>query len=318
MAKDLSPTLDPGATSAAIRRDLQLKFRPVKWQWTGLMFIAPALALVLVFFVIPLGMAAWMSLHNWPLLGTAKFIGLDNYRAMFSDAHFGRALIFTGKYAFWVTIAIFCVAFPLALFVDASKRFVNVFRTSFFLPSIVGFATSCLLWVWLLNPDLGLFSVVLQKLGLASKPVQFIQNYDLAFISIILIVTWRAAGFTMLLLLTGIQAIPQDIQEAARIDGATGVQRFFLITLPLIRRTLLLSMILSITGSILAFDQFYIITMGGPRNQTMTAVYQIYRNSFISFKLGYGAALSIALMLILIAFTLFQFLVLREKKGWRS
>ena len=307
--------LDPHSTSADLRGRLKKKFGAKKSQWAGLLFVAPALVLVLVFFIIPLGMAAWMSLHNWPLLGKPSFIGLGNYRTLLGDASFHRALIFTGKYAFWVTLAIFCVAFPLALFVDASKRFVNIFRTSFFLPSIVGFATSCLLWVWLLNPDLGLFSVALQRLGIVSKPVQFIQNYDMAFISILVIVTWRAAGFTMLLLLTGIQGIPGDIQEAARIDGATGTQRFFHITLPLIRRTLLMSMILSITGSILAFDQFYIITMGGPRNQTMTAVYQIYRNSFISFKLGYGAALSIALMLILVAFTLFQFLILRERKG---
>lgn len=306
---------DSRSTSANIRLALRKKFGAEKSQWAGLFFIAPALLLVLAFFIIPLAMAAWMSLHNWPLLGSPAYIGLGNYRALLSDANFHRALIFTGKYAFWVTVCIFCVAFPLALFVDASKRFVNVFRTSFFLPSIVGFATSCLLWVWLLNPDLGLFSVALQRLGLADGPVQFIQSYDMAFISILAIVTWRGSGFTMLLLLTGIQSIPNEIQEAARIDGATGWQRFFLITLPLIRRTLLLSMILSITGSILAFDQFYIITMGGPRNQTMTAVYQIYRNSFISFKLGYGAALSIVLMLILVAFTLFQFLVLRERKG---
>lgn len=315
MSSTTARSLDPRTTSADLRKNLKKKFGGTKSQWTGLFFILPALVLVAVFFLIPLIMAGWMSLHNWPLLGKPSFIGLANYRQLLSDANFHRSLIFTGKYAFWVTVAIFCVAFPLALFVDASKRFVNIFRTSFFLPSIVGFATSCLLWVWLLNPDLGLFSVALQRLGLVSKPVQFIQNYDMAFISILIIVTWRAAGFTMLLLLTGIQGIPHDIQEAARIDGASGRQRFFLITLPLIRRTLLLSLILSITGSILAFDQFYIITMGGPRNQTMTAVYQIYRNSFISFKLGYGAAMSIVLMLILVAFTLFQFLVLRERKG---
>ena len=315
MSSTTVPDLDPRTTSADLRKKLKKKFGVTKSQWTGLFFIAPALLLVLVFFITPLIMAGWMSLHNWPLLGKPSFIGLANYRQLLTDTSFHRSLIFTGKYAFWVTAAIFCIAFPLALFVDASKRFVNIFRTSFFLPSIVGFATSCLLWVWLLNPDLGLFSVLLQRLGLASKPVQFIQNYNMAFISILIMVTWRAAGFTMLLLLTGIQGIPHDIQEAARIDGASGRQRFFLITLPLIRRTLLLSLILSITGSILAFDQFYIITMGGPRNQTMTAVYQIYRNSFISFKLGYGAAMSIVLMLILIAFTLFQFLVLRERKG---
>jgi multiple sugar transport system permease protein len=159
-----------------------------------------------------------------------------------------------------------------------------------------------------------LFSVALQRLGITSRPIQFIQNYDVAFLSILVIVTWRASGFTMLLLLTGIQSIPLDVQEAARIDGASCWQRFRLVTLPLIRRTLSLAMIMSITGSILAFDQFYIITMGAPRNMTITAVYHIYRTSFISFRLGYGSALSVVLMVILIVFTLFQFFFLRGRK----
>ena len=256
----------------------------------------------------------WMSLHNWPLLGEPKFIGLDNYLRLASDRNFLNALVFTGKYTVVVTIAIFIVAFPLALFVDAKTRLTGFFRTSYFLPSVVGFATSCLLWVWLLSPDNGLFSVALQRLGLVDKPVQFVANYHLVFMSIIVMVVWRMAGFTMLLLLIGIQAIPGEIQEAARIDGATAWQRFRLVTLPLMKRTLALTLVMSIAGSILAFDQFYIITMGGPRRQTMTAVYQIYNNSFISFRLGYGAAMSVVLMLILVAFTILQLYFLRSKE----
>lgn len=306
--------LDPAATSADIRDRLKRKYPPPKSQWVALVFIAPALVLVLVFFIVPLVMAIWMSLHNWPLMGSPKFIGLTNYIRLASDKNFLNSLIFTGKYTVLVTIAIFVVAFPLAIFVDNKTRLTGFFRTSYFLPSVVGFATSCLLWVWLLSPDNGLFSVALQRLGLVDKPIQFIANYHLAFMSIIIMVVWRMAGFTMLLLLTGIQAIPHDIHEAARIDGATAWQRFRLVTLPLMKRTLALTMVMSIAGSILAFDQFYIITLGGPRKQTMTAVYQIYNNSFISFKLGYGAAMSVVLMLILVAFTILQLYILRSKE----
>lgn len=306
--------LDPAATSADLRDRLGRKYPPAKSQWMALAFIAPALVLVAVFFLAPLVMAVWMSLHNWPLMGSPKFIGLTNYVRLASDKNFLNSLLFTGKYTFWVTIAIFAVAFPLALFVDRKSRLIGFFRTSYFLPSVVGFATSCLLWVWLLSPDNGLFSVLAQRLGWADKPVQFIASYDLAFFSIIVMVVWRMAGFTMLLLLTGIQAIPHDIQEAARIDGAGSWQRFRLVTLPLMKRTLALTMVMSIAGSILAFDQFYIITLGGPRKQTMTAVYQIYNNSFISFKLGYGAAMSVVLMLILAALTVLQLYVLRNKE----
>ncbi len=314
MSAESPDELAAGTTSADVREHLKRKYPPPKSQWVALLFITPALILVAVFFLIPLVMAVWMSLHNWPLMGEHKFIGFENYLRLASDKQFLNALLFTGQYTFWVTIAIFAVAFPLALFVDRKSRLTGFFRTSYFLPSVVGFATSCLLWVWLLSPDNGLFSVVLQRLGIVDKPVQFIANYHLAFISIIIMVVWRMAGFTMLLLLTGIQAIPHEIQEAARIDGASGWQRFTQVTLPLMKRTLALTLVMSVAGSILAFDQFYIITLGGPRRQTMTVVYQIYNNSFISFKLGYGAAMSVAVMLILLALTALQLFVLRNKE----
>ena len=302
------------STSADIRGRLKRLYPPPKSQWVALLFIAPALAFVLFFFVVPLVMSAWMSLHNWPLMGEIKYIGLTNYRRLFSDTQFMNSLIFTFKYTFWVTLAIFAIAFPLALFVERPRPGVGFFRVSFFLPAVVGFATSCLLWVWLLSPESGLFSVALQRLGLVDKPINFIGSYNLAFISIIVMVVWRMSGFTMLLLLTGLQAIPQEINEATRIDGASWLQRIRLVTLPLMRRTLALTLVMSITGSILAFDQFYIITLGGPRRQTMTAVYHMYNTSFISFKLGYGAAMSMIIMLILVVFTIIQLFVLRSRE----
>ena len=302
------------ATSAAIRNKLKLKYPPKKSQWIALVFIAPSLIMVSVFFLAPLIMDIYMSFFKWPLMGTPKFVGFRNYIRLASDKEFINALIFTGKYTFWVTIAIFAVAFPLALFVEKPMRLTGFFRTSYFLPAVVGFATACILWVWLLNPDMGLLSVVIQRLGITDKPVQFIADYDLAFFSIIIIVVWRMAGFTMLLLLTGIQAIPGEVHEAARIDGATGWQRFRLVTLPLMKRTLALTLIMSITGSILAFDQFYIVTLGGPRKQTMSLVYEVYQKSFISFRLGYGASISVIIMIILIMFTLAQLYILRNKE----
>ena len=313
-ARERTHDLD-AASSADVRQRLKRIYPPPKSQWVGLLFITPAVLLVAVFFLVPLFMAIWMSLHDWPLMGQVRFVGLRNYSRLLSDKQFISSLVFTAKYTFWITIAIFAVAFPLALFVEYPRRWVGFFRTSYFLPSVVGFATSCLLWVWLLSTDNGLFSIALQRLGIVDKPVPFIGNYELAFLSIIVMVVWRMAGFTMLLLLTGMQAIPRDIHEAARIDGASFGQRFRLVTLPLMRRTLSLTLIMSITGSILAFDQFYIITLGGPRNQTMTAVYQIYRNSFISFKLGYGAAMSVVLMLLLIVFTVIQLYMFRSREG---
>ncbi|WP_192179548.1 carbohydrate ABC transporter permease [Mesorhizobium amorphae] len=284
-------------------------------QWVGLLYVAPAVALVTVFFIIPLGMTAWMSLHNWPLMGEHSFIGLANYWAILRDTRFWNALRFTGWYTLVVTVAIFAVAFPLALFIERPRRLTGFYRTSFFMPAVIGFASASLLWSWLLNVDSGLFSPAAFDLGLTEKKVNLLATFQPAFWSIIAMVVWKVAGFTMIILMTGLQSIPSELQEAAMIDGAGPFARFRAITLPLMRRTLALALILSVAGSILAFDQFYIILRGGPRNQTLTAVYWIFNQSFVSFKLGYGAALSMILLAILVALSTIQLWLLRKPEG---
>lgn len=289
--------------------------RSTRAQLMGLLYIAPAIVLVLVFFLIPLGMTAWMSLHNWPLLGAPRFIGLANYFAILRDSRFYGALGFTFYYTIIVTIAIFAAAFPLALFVEKPRPGISFYRTAFFMPVVVGFASASLLWSWLLNVDSGLFSPAAQSLGITEGRVNLLATFQPAFWSIIAMVVWKVAGFTMVILMTGLQSIPGELHEAAKIDGAGPLARFRLVTLPLMRRTLALALVLSVAGSILAFDQFYIILRGGPANQTLTAVYWIFNQSFVSFKLGYGAALSMVLLVILVILSLIQLRVLRNPEG---
>jgi len=282
-----------------------------KTGWSGLLYIAPAMALVTMFFVIPVLFTVWMSLHRWPLLGSPSWIGLRNYTRIFADARFFTALGFTAHYTVIVTIAIFAVAFPLALFVEKPRPLVSTYRTIIFLPVVVGLASASLLWVWLGNVDSGLFSPLFEMLGLTQGRLNLFATFDTAFLTIIVMVVWKIAGFTMVILLTGLQAIPAELTEAARIDGARRWQRFRHLTLPLMRKTLALALILSITGSILAFDQFYIMTSGGPQNRMISVVYYIFNQSFVSFNLGYGAALSIALLAILVVISIVQLWLLK-------
>ncbi|MDX0403461.1 ABC transporter permease subunit [Sinorhizobium medicae] len=279
--------------------------------WRGLVYIAPAMGLVTIFFVLPVLFTLWMSLHKWPLLGEPAWIGLRNYTRMFTDARFFNALGFTAHYTLIVTIAIFAVAFPLALFVEKQRPLVSLYRTIVFLPVVVGLASASLLWVWLANVDSGLFAPLFDMLGLTAGRINLLAKFDTAFMTIIVMVVWKIAGFTMIILLTGLQAIPTELTEAARIDGAGGWQRFRHLTLPLMRRTMALALILSVTGSILAFDQFYIMTSGGPQNKMISVVYYIFNQSFVSFNLGYGAALSIALLLILVTLSVVQLWLLK-------
>ncbi|KQS83178.1 MULTISPECIES: carbohydrate ABC transporter permease [unclassified Rhizobium] len=279
--------------------------------WRGLVYIAPAMALVILFFVMPVIFTGWMSLHNWPLMGGTRWIGFKNYVRMFNDARFLSALQFTAYYTVIVTIAIFAVAFPLAIFVEKQRRFVSAYRTIIFLPVVVGLATASLLWVWLSNVDSGFIGPALKALGWVDKSPNLLATFDSAFLTIIIMVVWKIAGFTMIILLTGLQAIPSELTEAACIDGAGRWQRFRHLTLPLMRKTIALALIISVTGSILAFDQFYIMTSGGPQNRMISVVYYIFNQSFVSFNLGYGAALSIALLAILVAISIVQLWLLR-------
>jgi multiple sugar transport system permease protein len=269
------------------------------------------MALVIVFFIVPVLFTGWMSLHNWPLMGASRWIGFNNYIRMFNDTRFMSALNFTAYYTVIVTIAIFAIAFPLAIFVEKERRFVSTYRTVIFLPVVVGLASASLLWVWLANVDSGFIGPALKALGLVDKGPNLLATFDSAFLTIIIMVVWKIAGFTMIILLTGLQAIPAELTEAARIDGAGRWQRFRHLTLPLMRRTIALALIVSITGSILAFDQFYIMTSGGPQNRMISVVYYIFNQSFVSFNLGYGAALSIALLAILVVISVAQLWLLR-------
>lgn len=313
IAHQAAPVLSPGLAHAAPRR----RRRRSRRDWSGLFYVAPALALVLVFFVVPLGMTAWMSLHNWPLLGVPRWIGLANYKALWNDRNFWNALAFTVRYTLAATVGLLGVGLALALLVEKPRRMAGAYRTAFFLPVVIGFASASLLWAWLSNVDSGLFSPLIERLGVTQGRVNILASFEPAFWSVTAMVIWKMAGFYMVILMSGLQSIPADFTEAARIDGAGTLQRFRFITLPLVRRPFALALILCVSGSMLAFDQFYIILAGGPQNRTITAVYWIFSQSFVSFRLGYGAALSMVLLAILVILSLIQLRLLRDREDAR-
>jgi multiple sugar transport system permease protein len=277
------------------------------------LLVTPALAFVTVFFLAPLALMIWMSLHKWPLLGHTSWVGLGNYKAMVTDPVFLRSLGFTAEYTAIITPILIVVGFGLALLVRQQRRGVGFFRTVFFLPYVIGFAAASYLWVWLLDPGVGLFDKFLQDIGVSHSPVVWLSSSTSALFAVVMMIVWKTVGFTMLLFMSGLQGIPDDVQEAASVDGAGRWVTLRRVTLPLLRRTIALTVILAVVGSVLAFDQFYILTNGGPNNQTLTVVYWIYNSSFVNFQLGYGAAMSVVLMLILVTITAVQLYLLRDQ-----
>ncbi|WP_440902584.1 carbohydrate ABC transporter permease [Actinosynnema sp.] len=281
---------------------------------TGIVYATPLAVVVAVFFVVPLGLVAWMSLHRWPLLGKPALNAPDNYtRAVDSDL-LRTAALFTLKYTVITTVLLFVVAFGLALLVQQRRRGVGFFRTAYYLPMAVGFASASLLFLGLLSDEIGPVDDLLSWLGLLDGHVSWTSGSpESALGSAVLLVLWRFAGFTMLILLTGLQAIPVDVYEAARVDGATRWQAFRGITLPLMRPTIALVLTILVTGSLLAFDQFWILTRGGPDNSTTSVVMVIYREAFVRFDLGSAAGTSVVLLVALVAVSAVQLGVLRRR-----
>ncbi len=284
----------------------------VRRQASGLFFVLPAVVLVTTFFFIPLVLAAWVSLHDWPLFGAHTFLGIDNYVDLWSDDDFWSSLWFTTRYAVLVTPCIFVLGFVLALLLHRPRRGVAVFRTLFILPYVVGFGAACLLWYYLLNDQFGIINATLRSLGLLDGSLIWLAEYDTSMMIILAMVVWKTAGGTMLLLLIGMQAIPEDVYEAAALDGAGGWTRLRTITMPLLKRTFALALVLSVTGSYLAFDQFYILTRGGPQNETVTIVFLITTTAFNAFDVGYASTISIVLLGLLIVLSSVQLYLLRD------
>lgn len=278
----------------------------------GLAMASPALVLITVFFLVPLVLTFWMSLHNWPLLGRARFVGLDNYTRAVGDELFLRSLQFTLLYTAVITPVLLVLGLVLALLVRRPGRGARFFQSVYFMPVCIGLASGSFLWLYLGQSQIGPLFDLLRRLGVVDADDNLFAGRATALSLVIAMVTWKVVGLQMLLLLSGLQSIPDEVVEAARIDGAGRRQIFRYVTLPLLRPTLALVLVFSVAGSLLAFDQFFIMTGGGPSNSTITAVYQIYRISFNSFRLGYGAALSVLLMVVLAAVSAAQMLLLRN------
>jgi multiple sugar transport system permease protein len=290
-------------------------YRSKRSRLVGFAYLAPALAFVLAFTVYPLGQMMWMSLHNWSLLTPPVFVGLDNYERVFDDRQFWVSFLFTLKYTALITPVLIVGGYLLALLTAHNSPLRKVTRTVVFVPVVIGLGVSSLLWYWLFSADFGLVNRALIDLHLVSGPVLWLGvDADMSNLAISTSVVWKVIGFGMILFVGAIQAVPTEITEASMVDGAGYWQRVGRVILPLTLRTVLLVTLLSVIGSLLAFDQFYIMTAGQPQNETATSVFYVYLNSFPYLKLGYGAALSMVLAVTILAFTVVQLLLARRSE----
>ena len=290
------------------------RVRRARRRLTGVLLVAPAAILIAGIFVVPLVLDGWMSLSNWPLLGTHSFVGLSNYRALFADPGVRHAFAFTAIFTVIIVPLVFLAGLVLASFLQHSRPGVAVFRAAIIAPVTVGFATASYLWLSLLDPSTGIFDRILVDLHLVSHGVNFLDTSALALLMVVIVTVWKLAGFAMIIFINGLQSVPVELEDAARIDGAGRVRIMWNIKLPLMRRSIVLATVFVALAGFLSFDQFYILTGGAPNDSTITAVYRIYDTAFIQGNLGYASAVSVALLVLVLVITGLE-LVLLPKRG---
>ncbi len=277
-----------------------------KFKLSHFIFILPAIILNLIFFLYPLGKVGFMSLHEWPILGDQIFIGIDNYINLFQDEMFWNSLGFTFRYTLMVTPPIFILGFILAMLVKKELPGTTFFRSIYFLPVVISMVSSSLMWLWIYNDLYGILNYYLLRFGIIEQAIVWMGQARTSLPAITFMIVWKMTGFTMVILLAGLQSISEELYEASEVDGASFWQQIRYITLPLLKPTIGLALVISVIGSVLAFEQFLIMTGGGPAQSTTTAVHRIYNISFGHFRLGYGAAMTIILLIILFVLSLLQ------------
>lgn len=282
-------------------------------RWGGYLYLCPYLVLFAAFVVYPFFYGLGLSLLQWELLSgaPAKFVGLQNYQEAVNDPYFWKALWATVRFVVMITPLTVVGALLLALGLHAIKGpRQGFYRTLYFIPTLISITVVGILWRWFYTSEFGLFAALLQKIHLS---IPFISDSRLAMKSIVVMTLWWTIGGPMVILLAGLQQIPPQYFEAAEIDGAGSLAKFRHVTLPQLRPVLLFVFVMNLIGSFQVFGQTFIVTWGGPELSTRVLVQYIYETAFQRYRMGYGAAMSWLLFVIVLVMSVAQFRLMREK-----
>jgi multiple sugar transport system permease protein len=275
----------------------------------GYLFLAPMFLLLVVFKFIPMVQACYLSLTSYDLLSPPRFVGLRNYVSLLEDPLFHQSVSVTAYYVFGTCVLIWFLSLGMALVFNAPLPAKNVLRTMYFIPAIVPVVVYAIIWLFMFHPY-GLLNVALHAVGLPA--VHWLSDTRAVLPGFILAALWRFVPYFMIIYLAGLQAIPHEFYEAAAIDGAAGVQAFRFVTLPLLRPTILLVIVISLILMSKVFTNVLIITGGGPDGATRVLSLFIYQTGFQFFKMGLASAASIFLLFGTMTFTLLQLRLFRD------
>ena len=284
-----------------------------RWRTLGwvLFFLAPSAVPLVLFTAVPMISSVWVSLHQWNLISPMKWVGLDNYSTLLTDPGTRTVFLHTLLYCLGYLPLVFAGGLGLALALNQKLPGRSFFRAAYFLPVVTSWVVVALVWKWLLNPTNGLVNTLLGTVGLPQPGWWTDPNWALP--AVILSSAWKDLGFVMVILLAGLQAIPQDVLEAAWADGANGWQRFWRITLPLLSPSTFFVIVISLINGFQVFDQVYVMTGGGPSGSSQVVVGQIYDLTFRYGRAGEASALSWILFAVILLITAVQ---IRGQRRW--
>lgn len=294
---------EKGATGMQQVREIHVH-RKGKWNRNaraGFLFVLPAILGFMMFCTIPIVYSGYLSFTDWNVFKAPKLIGFKNYVKIFTNDYlFTEAIAATFKFALGSTVFSSIYAFLLALLLNADVKGRSVFRTIFYLPSIVPAVANCMLWSWLYNKDFGLFNSILMAVGIPKQ--SFIAGQGSVIPSLIFMSMW-GCGSTMIIYLAGIQGVPQQLKEAVRIDGGNYWHELINVTIPMVSPTIFFNVLMGLIGSFQAFNQAFLMTGGGPNNKSLFYSYYLYSTAFKQNKMGYACALGWVMFIIMILFT---------------
>ncbi|OLP52802.1 ABC transporter permease [Rhizobium rhizosphaerae] len=278
--------------------------------------LAPAVILMTVFLIAPFILSFWTAMTNQPLVPRptpVRFVGLANFIRIFNDPLFWTALWNVTRFTLWI-IPVQCgLAFLTALLLHQKIPFRNLFRGLFFLPAITSMVVVCVIWATLFQYPTGPFNQILGFLSFGTiQPIDWLGDPNWAMVSIVLLSAWQAYGFQMIIYLAGLQGISEELYDAARIDGANALQRFWHVTMPGLRPTHVFVLVITTIQAFKLYTQVAILTQGGPKNSTETVVHYMVRIGYEEQKLGYASAVSVILFLIVLVIALLQRFLLRR------
>jgi multiple sugar transport system permease protein len=286
---------------------------PLSERWGGLLFVAPFLVLFAFFLLWPTFSGLWNSFFNTSLAGVqSEFLGLQNWREMFGDPavwdSLGNTLVFTAM----STPPLVLIALVMALLANRSGLLGWILRFSYFAPFVLPATVVTLIWVWIYQPGFGLVNGLLTAGGFAE--IDWLNSENRAMLAVVITTVWWTVGFNFLLYLAALQGIPNQVYEAAAIDGANGRQKLFRITLPLLNRTTGLIVVLQLVASLKIFDQIYLMTTGGPNFATRPIIQYIYESGFTSYRIGYASAVSYMFFVVIVLVSVAQFKLFSGRK----